>query len=123
MRKNVLDLLTMYCNAELADFKCHQLYTELQAMVDKLGYHLKSECGKGSAKNYSRYVYLSISVYNQDNDLIEIYDEGYLSAATELIEIDKKERIRFLSWNDEDFVDSIHWIIRMLQKQKCSNGG
>ena len=95
MRKNVLDLLTMYCNAELADFKCHQLYTELQAMVDKLGYHLKSECGKGSAKNYSRYVYLSISVYNQDNISLRYMMRATYQLQQNLLRLIKKKEFVF----------------------------
>ena len=122
MDKKILDLLTVYCNSEIADFRCHQLYTELQAIVDELGYHLECECGRGGTKDLSNNVYLSVSVYSQDNTAIEIYDEGLLSASTELVMIDKKDRIRFSSWNSADFLDSVHWIMRMLHKLKCGNG-
>lgn len=117
MKKNVLDLFDMYCNAEIADFKCHQLYAELCNMANGLGYYL--ECGHGRSLNdLDRNVYLNISIHNQNKNIVEVFDEGALCASTELVVIDKKERIRFLSWDDEDFVDSIHWMLKMLQEMK-----
>lgn len=122
MQKKILDLLDTYCNAEIADFRCHQLYTELSNMANELGYHL--ECGHGRSLNdRDCNVYLYIHVYNQNKETVEVFDEGELSASTELVVIDRKERIRFFSWDDEDFVDSIHWMIRILQKIKCSKNG
>ena len=121
MRKKILDLIDIYCNSEIADFSGHQLYTRLQDMVNALGYHLECEYGRGVTRDTFSNVYLSISVYDQYNETVEIYDEGCLSASTELVMIDKKERIRFLTWEDEDFIDSIHWMTRLLQKLKCDN--
>ena len=120
MKKKILDLLDTYCNSEIADFRRHQLYNELYDIAKELGYHIKCEHGRGSNCRDLN-VYLSICVYNQDKEAIEIFDEGELSAATELVVIDKKEKISFLSWDDEDFVDSIHWIIKMLQEIKRNN--
>lgn len=115
MKKNVLDLLDVYCNSEIAEFKSHQLYAKLCNMVKGLGYDL--ECGYGRSLNdRDRNVYLYICIHNQNMEIVEVFDEGELCASTKLIVIDKKDRIRFFSWADEDFVDSIHWMIRLLQE-------
>lgn len=47
------------------------------------------------------------------------YDEYvHLNAATRIIEIDKKERIKFSLWEeDEDFIDSINWASKELKKE------
>ena len=65
-------------------------------------------------------MYLNICIHNPNKEIVEVFDEGMLCASTELVVIDKKERLRFFSWSDEDFVDSIHWIIRMLQEIEYS---
>lgn len=120
MKENVFDLLDTFCNNEMADFMDHKLYYMLQSMTNELGYRLICKYGYGKEKRDSRNVYLSISVNDHNNVPIQIYDEGDLSASTELIKIDKRERVSFFAWNDEDFVDSIHWMIRMLREIKLS---
>ena len=57
-----------------------------------------------------------MSIYNQKDEIIEVYDEGVLVASTILVLVDKKEKIKFFSWTDEDFIDSLRWIIRTLKK-------
>lgn len=72
-------------------------------------------CNLGIHKRYKNF-YLSVSIYNQKDEIIEVYDEGVLVASTILVLVDKKEKIKFFSWTDEDFIDSLRWIIRTLKK-------
>jgi len=114
---NLLKILSIYCENEVNDFKNNQLFIELNNLVYKLNFTLVCECKKGiDINNKSKNIYLSISIYNQNKEIIEIFDDGYLSASTLLFSIDKKERIKFFNWNDEDFIDSLNWIIKNLSK-------
>lgn len=47
------------------------------------------------------------------------YDEFVrLNAATRIIAIDKKDKIKFYSWEeDDDFIDSINWVVKELGKK------
>ncbi len=119
MNNNLCSLINAYCEAERSDFESHELYIELYDIASEMNYTIKCEYGKGATKDVSRNLYLCISIYDHDNQCIEIYDDGFLSASTELVLIDRKGRIRFCTWDDEDFLDSIHWMIRKLQEIKC----
>ncbi len=47
------------------------------------------------------------------------YDEFVrLNAATRIIAIDKKDKIKFYSWEeDDDFIESINWVVKELEKK------
>lgn len=70
----------------------------------------------GKAKSNSQNLYFYVNVFDKNNQIIEICDEVCFSIATTLISIDKKERIRFYSWKDEDFIEDLVLMINYLEK-------
>lgn len=95
MNENLLKVFSSYCNAEIENLKNNELYIKLQNLVNKLKYNLVCEYGKELDNAKSNDLYLSITVFNDKNEMIEIFDEGFLTASTKLVEVDKKERCNF----------------------------
>lgn len=59
---------------------------------------------------------MSLSIHDKNDELIEIFDEGFLTTSTMLIMIDKKERFKFFSWQDDEFIEDLNWIIKQLRE-------
>ena len=116
MNENLLKVFSSYCNAEIENLKNNELYIKLQNLVNKLKYNLVCEYGKELDNAKSNDLYLSITVFNDKNEMIEIFDEGFLTASTKLVEVDKKERCKFFSWKDEEFIEELNSIIQELEK-------
>ncbi|WP_143228542.1 hypothetical protein [Acholeplasma oculi] len=94
--------------------KQNDLYVSLSKKVETLGFKLFCDFGKEKDSTKSNNLYISISILNKKNELIEIWDEGFLTIATILVFIDRKERIKFFSWKDKEFLEDIYWIINQL---------
>lgn len=116
MNENLLKVFSSYCNAEIENLKNNELYIKLQNLVNKLKYNLVCEYGKELDNAKSNDLYLSITVFNDKNEMIEIFDEGFLTASTKLVEVHKKERCKFFSWKDEEFIEELNSIIQELEK-------
>ena len=114
MNENLFNVLSLYCNNEIENLKNSELYMKLQKLVDELNYILVCEYGKELNNKKSENLYLSITVFNDKNEEIEIFDEGFLTASTTLVLIDKKNRYKFLSWQDDEFIEDLNWIIKQL---------
>ena len=71
------------------------------------------EC-KNALVEKSENFYLTITIFNTNNKEIEIFDEGSLTAITLLVEVDNKQRVRFFSWSDDEFIDDLKWIVKHL---------
>ena len=115
MNENLLKVLSLYCNNEIENLKNSELYSKLQKLVNELNYILVCEYGKELNNKKSGNLYLSLTVFNDKNEVIEIFDEGFLTASTLLVLVDKKYRYKFLSWKDEEFVEDLNWLIKKLE--------
>ena len=118
MNENLLKALSLYCNNELENLKNSELYIKLQKLVDELKYILVCEYGKELDNKKSENLYLGIRVFNDKNEVVEIFDEGFLTASTLLVLVDKKSRYKFLSWKDEEFIEDLNWLIKELENIK-----
>ena len=118
MNENLLKLLSLYCNNEIENLKNSELYIKLQKLVDELKYNLVCEYGKEQSNKKSENLYLSITIFNDKNEFIEIFDDGFLVASTLLVWVDKKHRYKFLSWKDEEFIEDLNWLIKNLENIK-----
>ena len=118
MNENLLKILHIYCNDEINNLKENALFTELQSLVNELNYTLICDYGRATDNKKSENLYLGITIYNNNNEIIEIYDEGFLSVSTMLVEVDKKHRFNFLSWQDKEFVEDLNWLINQLKLLK-----
>lgn len=115
MNENLLKVLSLYCNDEIENLKNSELYIKLQKIVNELKYNLVCEYGKELDNKKSENLYLSITIYDDKNEIIKIVDEGFLTASTLLVWVDKKYRYKFLSWRDEEFIEDLRWLIKELE--------
>ena len=116
MNENLLKILSLYCVGEMETLKNNEVYVRLQNLVNELNYSLVCEYGKESDNNTSENIYLSISIFNDKNEMVEIFDEGFLTASTPLVLVEKKNRYRFISWEEEEFIEDLGWLIKELEK-------
>lgn len=118
MNENLLKLLSLYCNNEIENLKISELYIKLQNLVVELNYNLTCEWGKEFANKKSGNLYLSITILNDKNEIVEVFDEGFLTISTLLVCVDKKNRCKFFSWRDEEFIEDLNWLIKELENIK-----
>ena len=118
MNENLHKALSLYCNTEIENLKKSESYIKLQNLVDELKYNLVCEYGKEIDNKKSKNLYLGITILNDKNEIIEIFDEGFLSVSTLLVWMDKKYRYKFLSWKDEEFIEDLNWLIKELENIK-----
>ena len=114
MIDNLIKAVSLYCDNEEKDFKNSEWYIKLQKLVDELNYKIVCDYAKVAYKK-TESIYLGVQIFNEKNENIEIFDEGYLSYSTILVLIDKKSRYKFFSWKDDDFIDSLNWFIKELE--------
>lgn len=77
MNENLHKALSLYCNTEIENLKKSESYIKLQNLVDELKYNLVCEYGKEIDNKKSEDLYLSITILNDKNEIIEIFDEGF----------------------------------------------
>ena len=118
MNENLLKVLSLYCNNELENLKNSEVYIKLQKLVNELNYILVCEYGKELNNKKSENLYLSITVFNDKNEAVEIFDEGFLTVSTLLVLVDNKYRYKFLSWKDEEFIEDLNWLNKKLENIK-----
>ncbi len=118
MNENLLKAVSLYCNNEKEDLKNSESYIKLTKLVDELKYNLVCDYGKANDNKKSESIYLGIQIFDDKNELIEIFDEGFLTASTLLILIDKKHRYKFFSWRDDEFIEDLNWFIKELENIK-----
>lgn len=114
MNENISKTLNFYCQNELNTLKQSDLYYTLNKKVESLGLKLICDFGKEKDNTKSNDLYISVSILNKQNEFIEIWDEGFLTTAAILVLADKKERVKFFSWKDKEFLEDINWIINQL---------
>ena len=119
MRKNIEETLHFYISNEINSFNQSSLCSKLFDLVNQLGFHI--ECSFGCGDNNSKDIYFSFLVVDNNGEGVPAgeYDEfAHLNAATLIIAIDKKDKIKFYSWEeDDDFIDSINWVVKELEKK------
>ncbi len=118
MNENISEILNLYCQNEMNILKQSNLYVFLSKKVESLGLKLICDFGKEKDSTKSNDLYISISILNKQSEFIEIWDEGFLTTATILVSVDKKERVKFFSWKDKEFLEDINWIINQLDNHQ-----
>ncbi len=113
MNENLFKVLSVYCNNEIDNLKKDELFVKLQNLANELNYTLVCEYGRELNKK-SENLNLSITIYDAKKEMIEIFDEGVLTASTLLVLVDKKYRYKFFSWKDEEFIEDLNWLIDQL---------
>lgn len=117
METSVHDVLKYYCELEKEKFISSSIYYTLNELVKAQELNLKIDFGRAKDER-DKNLYLSLSVHDRNGKLIEIFDEGNLTTSTMLVLVDKKERYKFFSWSDVEFIDDLNWIITQIKNNK-----
>lgn len=115
MSDKINEIIASYCESEITEFKASLMFENLSALIKKSNLFLECDYGYEKNKNYGN-TYLSVTILNEKKEPIEIYDEGFLTASSILVSIDKKNRYKFYSWKDDEFIDDINWIVEQIKK-------
>lgn len=126
MNINIVKSLDFYCKNAISSLKESDLLSRILFLSKSLDYDVDISVGEALDVRESKYpkvVYLSVSVLNKEKNivLINTVDNEHLTDSTRILEIDKKKRVYFFTWQeDEDFINSLKWISKELQKL-CNN--
>lgn len=123
MHENILNTILFYCTNELKSFRESDFFKEISTLVDILEFSIETSFDRGIDEKENKYpqiIYLDISIVNKQGEivLVDTLDYEHLSYATKIVSVDKKDRIQFFSWEeDADFIETIDWIKKELQKK------
>ncbi len=127
MNQSIKQCLDFYCEKQVEELKSSDYFAEISSLAKSLDYLpdvVVGEVMDAKKDKYPKIVYLSFSIVDQQKNaiLVDFIDCEHLSDATRIIEIDRKRRVKFFSWqDDEDFIDSLKWIVKELKKIKKTN--
>ena len=127
MNQNVIQCLESYCEKEIETLKKCRIFDEINSLSLSLGYSIDISFGEAydaKKERYPKKIYLSFSILDKTKETVvaNLLDFEHLSDATEILEIDRKKRVKFFSWQEDDeFVESLEWIKRELEKKNQKN--
>jgi hypothetical protein len=127
MNQSIMQTLDYYCKNEVQTLKNSEYFLEISFLAKLLGYSIDISIGEAmDAKKdkYPKIIYLSFSTIDEQGKIIFVdsLDFEHLTDATEILEIDRKNRVKFFSWqDDEEFIESLKWIIKELRKIQNKN--
>lgn len=122
MNKNAIQILDLYCKNEVCSLEESLYLSKIISLTNLLDYDIDISVGEAldAKKNkYPKIVYLSVSVLNKNGEIVMVNptDFEHLTDATQVLEIDKKERVKFFTWQeDKEFIESLEWITAELEK-------
>ncbi len=123
MNQSVMQALDYYCKNEIELLKNSEYFLEISSLAKMLGYSIDISIGEAMDANkckYPKIIYLSFSIIDQQGKIIlaDSLEFEHLSDATEILEIDRKNRVKFFSWqDDEEFLESLEWITKELKSK------
>ena len=121
MHSNILQTINYYCTSEMDLFKKSKYFLEIIKLSNILDVSVCSSFDKILISNkYPQTLYLGISVVDKQGKtlVVDMLDYEHLSYATDIVKIDRKGRISFRSWSeDEDFIETMEWIIEELKNK------
>ena len=118
--------LEFYCKNVIRSLKESNFLSRILLLSKSLDYDVDLSVGEAldvKESKYPKIIYLSISVLDKEKNIVLVnpLDNEHLTDATKILEIDKRERVIFFTWQeDEDFIESLKWITKELQKL-CSS--
>ena len=127
MNQSVMQAIDYYCKNEIEILKNSEYFLEINSLAKTLSYSIDISIGEATDAKQDKYpkiIYLSFSTIDQQGKivLVDALDFEHLTDATEILEIDRKNRVKFFSWqDDEEFIESLKWIIKELRKKQNKN--
>ena len=122
MNINTTKSLNLYCENEILSLKESNFLSRILFLSKSLDYDVDLSIGEAldvKKSKYPKIIYLSVSVLDKEKNIVLInsVDNEHLTDATKILEIDRKKRVSFYTWQeDEDFIESLKWIAKELQK-------
>ena len=126
MNINTVQSLEFYCKNEIRSLKESNFLSRILLLSKSLDYDVDLSVGEAldvKESKYPKIIYLSVSVLDKEKNIVLVnpLNNEHLTDATKILEIDKRERVIFFTWQeDEDFIESLKWIAKELQKL-CSS--
>ena len=123
MNQNAKQAIEYYCKKEIQTLKLSEHFAKISTLTNSLGYMIDISVGEANDKKKDKFpktVYLSFSIIDQQGTItsLDSLDFEHLTDATRILEIDRKNRVTFFSWHDdEEFIESLEWIIKELKTQ------
>ena len=114
--KNIKEVLDLHINYEIDKLKSNELFQKIQQLATNLGFLVDYYC-EFSPENKSQLL-LGLSVLDEKGEIVEVEEKSYLCPSTPVLEIDRKCRFKFFDTFDDDFLDSLQWVIEELKKYK-----
>ena len=102
----------LYLQEQISLLKKSSLYFQLLSRLSRCHYSLQLNSGEIKDKRSIEY-FVNISILNENGDIVEIFDEGFLCAYNAIVIIHGKN-IKYSKWDDKDFLESLQWIINCL---------
>ena len=116
--ENLSTVISLYCKNEVEKVKNDERFIKLNNLAKKHNLVVIVDYGTEKNNEKSKNQYLSISIHDTNGEMVELFfDEGFLSASTSLVLVDRKDRYKFFNWNDPEFIDDINWMIHQIKKK------
>jgi hypothetical protein len=113
---NIKKTIEFYCETELEGFQKSKFYQVIDSICKEKGFFLQLIYGQDQSSKRTN-LYLSISILDEKKQIVNIYDDGFLTSSTKLVTTDKKGRYMFYRWQDDkEFLDDLLWIKSHLKK-------
>jgi hypothetical protein len=111
-----IKLIEFYCETELEGFQKSKFYQVIDSICKEKGFFPQLIYGQDQSSKRTN-LYLSISILDEKKQIVNIYDDGFLTSSTKLVTTDKKGRYMFYRWQDDkEFLDDLLWIKSHLKK-------
>lgn len=124
MNKSIIQTLDYYAKNEIEILKNSEYFFKISSLAKEIDCSIDISIGEAADANkykYPKRIYLSFSIIDCQGKVLSVnsLDFEHLTDATEILEIDQKNRVKFFSWqDDEDFIESLKWIIKELKKMQ-----
>ena len=114
--KYIKEILELHINYEVDKLKNNEQFQMIQQLAKDLGFSVDYYC-EFSPENKSQLL-LGFAVLDEKTEIVEVEEKSFLCPSTPVLEIDKRGRFKFFVTFDEDFLDSINWVLEELKKYK-----
>lgn len=114
--KYIEEILELHINYEVDKLKNNEQFQMIQQLAKDLGFSVDYYC-EFSPENKSQLL-LGFAVLDEKTEIVEVEEKSFLCPSTPVLEIDKRGRFKFFVTFDEDFLDSINWVLEELKKYK-----
>lgn len=109
MNENTQFAIEHYCQSELNDFTNSSIYSEISLLTEKMDLRLLVTTEKNPHEKDDM-IFLYITITNKLGEVLNVFDDGFMTYQTELTKVDRKNRVKFFSWRDKDFIETLVWI-------------